>query len=280
MSLLNKILKFFRLKKYKRQLLDSLETVSENVDPKDPLQKVRKALGSVAYVVGNPLTKTEISLQISVVFVNLAGAIIIAPAALPAACQTFVPVNIFGLTDFYGGFNRMHAVLPIQQAWLAAPATNGGIYGYNYNGGVPAAALVALFNFGDLILRYDDVAGLGFAAFVIIHCNNVAYGTFLNSFVSDLITLDTIRYIVPAANINQFINPVIFGVQSLFGKTVTDSVDPRMYITNKDFQPQISDIPINLPIDKTIMTGFQLDVFCQQVSWVLFVKKVESLTHK
>ena len=132
-------------------------------------------------------------------------------------------------------------------------------------------------------MQFFDAAGGGvpnFLAWVIVHCNNVAYGTFLNSFVSDLITIDTIRYIVPIANVAQFINPITFATQSLFGKVYSDNIDPRLYITSRDFQQQISDLPINLPIDKSLMMATQIDVFCQQLSFVLFVKKVEPLTHK
>ena len=81
-------------------------------------------------------------------------------------------------------------------------------------------------------LQYPDL----YSAEVIIHCENVAYATFLNSFVSDLITINTLRYIVPIANINQFINPVVFGYQTLFGKLYTDNIDPRNFITSTDFQ--------------------------------------------
>jgi hypothetical protein len=209
----------------------------------------------------------------------------IAPAALPVALQTTLPAYIFGLTDFYGGFPKANTILPPGLGWFRSgfnQVADCGIVGYTFVPTFGVAPLPPYVN-GDLVMMFWDVLPGGipnFIAWVVIHCNNVAYGTFLNSFVSDLITIDLIRYIVPIANINQLANPVFFGTQSLFGKTKFDSIDPRMYITSRDFQQQIADIPVNLPIDKTLMTGFQLDVFCQQVSWVLFVKKVEPLTHK
>jgi hypothetical protein len=131
-----------------------------------------------------------------------------------------------------------------------------------------------------ILLYVATVAAVNYAALISIHCDNVAYGTFLNSFVSDLITIDTIRYIVSIANINQFINPLLFAYQTLFGKLFTDSIDPRMYITNKDFQQQICDIPVNLPIDKAVMILTNINPACQNFSLMLFVSKVEPLTHK
>jgi hypothetical protein len=144
---------------------------------------------------------------------------------------------------------------------------------------------VVLDNFperGDLIyfIRFKLPGAAVYTCMVVIHCNNVAYGTFLNSFVSDLITINTLRMIIPIANINQFINPLIFGYQTLFGKLFSDSVDPRNYITSTDFQQQICDIPINLPIDKAVMVGFQNEWYNDFMQMILFVEKVEPLTHK
>jgi hypothetical protein len=257
------------MKKFEKQLLNHLQ--QDEISNDVPLKNVRQGLGSVAYAVGNPATKTEISLQVSL-FYTAAG-VQVFPAALPAALQTSIPVYLFGLTDFYGGYFKSRLITPQIPTWVY---TGSVIVGYNtmIGFGVPGANIFP----GDLLTQYVEPGGI--TASIIVHCNNIAYGTFLNSFVSDLITIDSIRYIVPIANVNQFINPVIISQQTLFGKVNSDSIDPRMYITSRDFQQQISDLPMNLPIDKSIMIGLQMDVFCPAFSWVLFVKKVESLTHK
>ena len=161
-----------------------------------------------------------------------------------------------------------------------------GIYGYN-----KSFVLTPNIRKGDLVLTYnyldrliDPIWGTPTINFytceIIIHCNNVAYGTFLNSFVSDLITINNIRYNVPIANINQFINPIHFAVQSLFGKLYTDTIDPRMYKTPADFQNQIADIPLNFPIDKNFIMGSYIDFDVEHLSFIFMVEKVEPLTHK
>lgn len=264
------------MKRYEKLLLDNLQTT----DPLDePLKNVKHAIGSIAYAKGNPLTKTEISIQITMQFSNtLAGVIL--PAALFPANQTRVPIYLFSLTDFYGGFSKSIIVNPVIPNWVLNLGASG-IIGYQALAWLAPAGLIPAVP-GDLVLNYFAPAagGSNDNAWVTIHCNNVAYGTFLNSFVSDLITISILRYIVPIANINQFQNPLFIGYQTLFGKLSVDSIDPRMYITSRDFQQQIADIPINLPIDKNFLMNFQLDVFCQQASFVLFVQKVEPLTHK
>lgn len=245
----------------------------------EPLANVKNALGSIAYAKGNPLTKTEITLLIDLFFYDVIGGGWILAPALPPALQTSLPTYIFGLTDYYGGYLKLRNLVPSIGGWnnLVAFGTSMGIYGYNL---LPVIApAFGILEMGDMFMQFVSPGGL-FFGFVRVRCQNVSYGTFLNSFVSDLITINTIRYIVPGANVNQFVNPLIFGYQSLFGKVTTDSIDPRLFITPKDFQQQIADIPVNLPIDKNMMLGFQTSVFCQNSSWVLFVEKVEPLTYK
>ena len=151
-----------------------------------------------------------------------------------------------------------------------------GILGYNKNTVLSQNAVR-----GDLVATYSAFSYPNpnlYTAEVVVHCNSVSYGTFLNSFVSDLITVETLRYSVPIANINQFINPLSFIYQTLFGKTFNNDIDPRMYITNTDFQQQICDIPIKFPIDKNLLIGTYINFDCPSFDLTLFVKKVEALT--
>jgi hypothetical protein len=278
------------LKEYQRKLYNHLhETPAQNANV--PLQNIKNSLGSVALMKGNPLTKTEITLNINTFFYGTVAGLIIAPAALPANIQTSIPTYLFSLTDFYGGFSKSTILNAPINPWVLSSRTFAGaprspitIYGYNSGNliGDPERIIVQPLP-GDLLIYFDDNAvapATPVFCCIRVRCQNVAYGTFLNSFVSDLITLSTLRYVVPIANINQYINPLIFGYQTLFGKVTSDSIDPRMYITSKDFQQQIADIPVNLPIDKAMMLSFQLDVFCQALSIILFVEKIEPLTHK
>lgn len=152
-----------------------------------------------------------------------------------------------------------------------------GIYGFNKN-----VVFSNNVRRGDLVMTFSannyPAANL-YTCEVIVHCNNIAYGTFLNSFVSDLITINTLRYSVPIAFINQFVNPVTFIYQTLFGKTNTADIDPRNYITNTDFQQQICDLPLTLPIDKNITLNIPMNFDCTNYTLLLFVEKVDALTN-
>ena len=423
------------MKEHEKILLSHLESPTGN--NKELLTNVKQGLGSIGKVVGNPLSKTELTLQVTQNFFR--DQIPIPPAALPLNLQSTLPFYLFGLTDFYSGYNRGLNILPLQSknvdlnlinplpsgiGWSLPPSLteylgaemvddsifylapywsiigagwsfllpkrvhNDGVHGFSslvkgnffkpfhkyrititvtetlndFSGFLYATGLVGnivnylidhdyvtitadfipsndLLKFdssaffcsitnvsikeiigistfsgepsigiygynkntvftptverGDLVMTYifresEPVTVVGYnsehlyVAEIIVHCTNLPYGTFLNSFSSDLITMDTFRYIVPnnLAGINQLTNPLWFYYQNLFGKLFVDNIDPRLFITPKDFQQQISDIPLHLPINKAVEVGSYMNFNCPMISFVMFVEKVESLTHK
>lgn len=274
------------MKKYEETLLKKLKL---NNTKDKPLSNVKNAIGSIAFSKGNPLSKTEIGIQVNTYFLQIQGGfptIFILPPALPANLQTYLPCFLFGLNDFGGGFYNAFKVIQPDGGWVALnPLIFGVIFSgiYEYNIVIGDNQMLPILSRGDLVFWFTNTQGLPpitYHAYVVVHCNNVAYGTFLQSLWSDLITIDLLRYIVPVADILQFNNPLVFGYQSLFGKLYTDNIDPRMYITSRNVQQQIADIPLDLPIDKAMFLGFKIDVQFQQLNFVLFVKKVEALTHK
>lgn len=266
------------MKSYKKALLNHL-TGNYPDHSEEPLKNIKDSLGSLRHVEGNPLFKAHITLTVESFFLDNGLGGVIPPAALPPNLQTSLPVFLFGLTDYYGGFATSSLLIPFNLGWnflgLGGLTSYAGIYGRDSI--LAVGAFVPFVTPGDLIIQLIDGTA-NFFALVRVHCNNLPYGTFLNSFSSDLIVVDTIRISVPSANINQFENPLIFGYQTLFGKLKTDTVDPRMYQTPGDFQNQIADIPLSFPIDKNLMLGCQLDIFCQLMTFQFFVKKVEPLT--
>lgn len=258
------------MKKSEKRLLDSLK---EQPDNNNVLATIYKAMGKNANAFGNPLLRAELGLNITTQFFdNLTNPV--APGGLPAQLQTFLPIYLFGLTDYMSGYPRSLQITPPNNPWAIGGAF--GVFGLD-TGAVFLGA--AQFQRGDFVLQYlATVAGNVWTCTVRISCSNVAYGTFLNSFVSDIIVLNLVKIIVPVANVNQLDNPINIGYQTLFGKLATDSIDPNVFITNKTFNPNISDIPIDLPIDKNLMLGFRLNFDCQNVNIILGVQKVEPLT--
>lgn len=265
------------MKEYEKILLNHLGDKADN--KQQLLPNIRTVMGDIAHTPGNPLTKTEITLNIQCF-----------SFAAPGFQIPTIPIWLFGLTDYYSGYIKASVITPIFPYIFYANAPNFilnfGIVGKDVSIELANGFAGAPFRFnnGDLfmgLLNYDyATVGIQFFADVRVSCQNVAYGTFLNSFVSDLITVSTMRFIVPIANIIQYVNPINFIYQTLLGKTAMDSVNPRLYITNTDFQQQICDIPINLPIDKNLIMTVGLNPAVTQMSIVMFVQKIEALTHK
>jgi hypothetical protein len=281
-----KVIQFIRklMTRTEKQLLKDI--TRSNWDAQgDLLSNVKAGMGELRALEGNPFFKAEISLQVELFFTE--NNLEILPAALPPVLQTQFPVFLFGLTDWYAGYVNGRRIVQVIPPWALAPMSTGV---FTYNGFVPGPLAILLahgIQEGDIFFQYfANVGGLIYLANIIIHCTNLAYGTFLNSFVSDLIIVNGFRYFLPivigAGGLpvinNQFDNNLIFGYQTLFGKLRTDNIDPKMYNLSTDFQNNIVDIPAKFPLDKNMQMGFYQNFDCLNVSFLLFVSKVEPLT--
>lgn len=264
------------MKAARRKLLDTLKG-KQPVNSEEPFKNIKNALGSLANVKGNPLTKAEVRLQVSLRYYNPGAPAVVLPAALPAAMQTRLPVYLFGLTDSWGSYNNLVSLLPPFAPWNKPrygvnDCSPAGIWGQTseFSGG--ALAITGDWcDWGDGLQSYFNFPNY---AGVIIHCNNVAYGTFLNNFTSDTIYLSKIRFFIPLANINQLDNPIFFSYQSQFGSKAIDSIDLKMYGLSTNMQPNIIDLPVNMPVDKNFSMGFYQNFDCTDLSMILFIEKV------
>ena len=237
------------------------------------LSSIKKSVDPLGQLHGDFKFKAEISLNISVAY-QQAGVGIIAPAALPGILQTRIPLYLLGLTDFLGSFAKsqiiIHPIAPwiLNQFFIVPVPWGMGLF-----------AIYPNIHSGDLYIDYEaNVGGVIYHCHVFVNCENVSYGTFLNSFVSDLIILNQIQYSVPVIQNYQLINPLIFSYQSLFGKLASESLDPRMYVTNQTFNQYIANIPITLAIDKSLMLNTYITFDVQNLNFLLTVQKVKPLT--
>jgi hypothetical protein len=249
-------------------------------------------------IVGNPAFKAEVTLQVFVRYYS--QAVVGTPAAVvpPAGQQTNLPLYLFGHIDYAANYARGRQLVPGGAGWTYADMAVLNI-GDGQTGYFPlphAAASVeyisgSLFNNltqpGDVLFiipMAGFVAGAAattVAAEILVRCPNVPYTSLLQALNSDLITLNMIRYVVPAANVAQLAQQVTFIKGSLFGKTSADTLDPQTFITPGTFQPQIADIPITLPIDKNLIIATQIiytAVVPMLFTWTLTVSAINKLT--
>jgi hypothetical protein len=277
------------MKKYvNSDLINELIERDINILRNDPLSDIKNEMGELARLNGNPLFSAEIHLRVNIHYIDAVAGIEIAPLALPQILQVPVPVHLFGLTDLHGGFHnceKLNKIPLIIGGWTNEVlfALNNGIWNTEIEGFAPV--MNAIPQRGDFVSIYwvNDPLLLPFTAYwmlLIIHCTNVAYGTLLNSFVSDLIRVNRIRYILNPADIEQFNNPLSFGYQSLLGKFVVNNIDPKLYQLPTEFQNNISDIKINFPIDKKLIISTMINFGVQELNFIFFIEKIEPLTLK
>jgi hypothetical protein len=254
---------------------------------------------SIQQIVGNPPFKAEISLQVFVRYYS--QAVVGTPAAVvpPAGQQTNLPLYIFGYIDWMSRYAKSRQTLVGGGGWAYADMAVKNIGDNSADAFVyplPHAAAAVGYTCGTLfnnLTQNGDVlfcipmagfvagaAATTVIAEILVRCPNVAYTALLAALASDKITLNMIRYTVPAAAVAQFAQQITIIKSSLFGKTSTDTLDPQTFITPSTFQPQICDIPITLPIDKNVTLATQViytAVVPIQLTWTLTVSTVNKL---
>lgn len=266
-----------------------------------PGGQVSKSTGinaEISQIVGNPSFKAEITLQVFVRYYSQA-AVGTPVAAVPAAGQqTNLPLYLFGNIDRASNYSKGRQLVPGGGGWTYADMSvidvGSGVVGYQP---LPHAAAsvenisgTIFFNLalpGDLLFLIPmagyvaGAAGTTHCAEIVVRCPNVPYTSLLAALSSDLITVNMIRYVVPAAAVAQLGQQITLIKSTLFGKTATDTLDPQTFITPGTFQPQIADIPITLPIDKNFVAATQIIYTVAvpiQFTWTMTVSSINKLT--
>jgi len=234
---------------------------------------------SINQIVGNPAFKAEISIQVFIRYFTDAVANTpgtpAAAGAPPAAQQGNLPIYLFGNIDFIANYARARQLVPGQGAVYGWGNSHQVRIGEGMQRGYIQVGAVAPLPYpygsvwfgntlpGDLLFMYPmapfvaaNVAD-SWRAEVIIRCPNVPYLSLLAALASDTFSINMIRYVVPVATIAQLGQQITLIRNSLFGKTSTDTLDPQTFITPGTFQPQIADVPINLPMDKNLVLATQ-----------------------
>ena len=256
---------------YEKQLLEQLGE-SNSLELGEGGSRSSKHL-ALQNIVGNPVSKAQFNIQFITQYIDVTGAALIAPAAVPAGGQTPNWAIIFGNADFSGGYPKSISFVP-DAVWAL---TEYGIYGKD-NLASFTALLIPLLRAGDLVFTSTvTIAANVYTRNTIVRCPQVAYGTLLDSLSSDTFILNMIRYRVDPTQLTQLDNQVIVGVQSIFGKTEDDKVDPGTYVTGGTFNQNIADIPIDLLITKHLFLATHMDYDVLSMSWVITVKSVNKL---
>ena len=228
---------------------------------------------------GNPLFTAQYDLSFFTRYFTLTGGAyteLTDPATeLNASLRNNLPFFVFGTNDFAAGFAFLQSQYPINSNWT---------YGvpFIWTGQATELALDAVvFNSlqkGDLVIPFTSPlpgAGTTTLGLNIVRCNNVAYGTLLDSANSDRYILNGIRYVIDdTSQLAQFQNQIGLFDLSLFGKFDSDRVSPNSFKKPEQFQNGIIDIPIEYGIDKHKAMAFYNLFSNANQSWSIFVTAV------
>ena len=254
-----------------------LQSLKEKSEDSELLSHIRKEMPDVGKLRGDPRFIAEISITVKIRYTN--GGAYVAPGAINAQLQNLpIPIYLFGLTDMLGGYFNAQRLAPVSLPWsIVGTGTSLEVQ----RDWFPSITIPDVYHAGDFYYYFNQNIPLcNDYCRVTITCNNVAYGTFVNSFSDDLIILNGIQYTVIDGNVDQFINPLVFGYQTIFGKLKTDTIDPRIYVTNQTYQQHISNIPISLALDKNLVMVTYARFGVQDLNFILTVQKVRPLTRR
>jgi|GEM_PF-1527455 hypothetical protein len=273
-----------------KQLLEALET---NVDSFDqyfdesnadaPVVTTRPTKTTMGKARGNPTFSAQFDISMYLKYFDnttSGGAYAaLAAASLPAALKTYLPVYLFGQSDFAAGYAAIKRAFPVT-IWTAG---NPFIYG-KVSDISPAldSTVTAQLVLGDMVFPFTSaLPGTGHTTLglVIVRCTQVAYATLLTALSSDRFVLNMIRYVIPDTTlIAQYSNNIGLFRQSLFGKFNSDYMSPNSFKKPEQQQNGLIDIPLKKGIDKETSMGMYINYTCIELSWSIFVWTVKKLS--
>lgn len=259
-----------------RQLLQQINGSNnmESIAGSSYSSGIQASLGNVR---GNPQFKAQFDLTVRKIYQgsyrkvgDVADTYVLPNGSnMPNGEDKTLAVYIFGNSDFAGSYAKSRQLLNEGcQLISVSVSQNSGISG----------------KVGDLVFEYDILPN-NRAAYIsyditvklIISCEQVAYGTLLDSISSDRFNINTIRYSVPTGQEKQFGENISLIRQSLFGKVANDFVSPQSFQNSMDYQKNIVDIPLSVGVDKNLVLATYMPVGVTSFRWTVFVSASEKL---
>lgn len=265
--------------------VDAFEQYFENnADAPVVSKRIGSQGASLGKAKGNPAFSAQFDLQLIVNYYTLTSGSYtqIAASSLSPTLKTPLPAFLFGWNDWQSGYPKLRQAFPVNVWTYGRP----GIFGKNNWPEYSFDATVnASLQLGDMVLPFSSTlpgTGTTTLALVIIRSPQVAYGTLMESMVSDKFVMNMIRYQVPdqtAQSIAQFSNNIYLFTQSLFGATKTDFVSPNSFKDPKNQQINLIDIALKRGIDKekSMAMYINFDVPANGIVWSTFVWSVHKL---
>lgn len=249
----------------------------EMADEQAPSNRMGSAFG-VEKAKYNPKFSAQFDIEFVQKYFTVAAGVYteVAAAAINAALKTKLPAFLFGNSDFAGAFVRLRQQFVLTGGWVYEDAFIAGKDVARSSFGNFSANALAVLVPGDLVLvTTSTVGGVNTVGLSIIRSSQVSYGTLLGSLVSDLFTINLIRYV--STDLNQFKNDIKVFDQSLFGKTLTDFISPNSWKVPEQQQNDLIDIGITKKVTKETAFATFKNYDVVSFTWSIFVDVVTKL---
>lgn len=267
-----------------RQLADSFAQEINHADEVSvmPVNRDAKLTASA----GNPNFVAQFDIQVILKFWSVAAGAYTAVtaaallAAEPTLANNFMPVFLFGNSDYSGSFKNLRQLFPTT-VWAY---DNVFIYGQGYNGtiyGVLDATIKAQLQPGDLVISlYGSPGATDYIATVIIRCTQTGYGSLLDALNSNKFQTNMVRYNVPssgATDLAQYDNQLRMTRMSIFGKRSDDFASPNSFKIPEQQQANIIDVPLKVLVDKEAAIGTYMNYNVANFTLSFFVNVVDKI---
>lgn len=263
--------------------VDAFDSYFEDESADAPVVSKLPDAPKMAKMRGNPAFSAQFDITVYKKYFTLNSGTYteIAASALNAALKNALPFFLFGFNDYLAGFSNLKKIYPVNSNWtLGRP----GIYGKDFLDGSYDSTVTAYLQQGDLVIPFTSAlpgSGTTTTALVIVRCNQVAYGTLLQSLASDRFVLNNIRYVVAdetATNLAQYANNIGIHKLSLFGKNDNDFTSPNSFKVPEQQQKNLIDVPLKLGIGKEQSLASYTNFAVTEITWSTFVWTVRKLS--
>lgn len=227
----------------------------------------------------NPNFIAQIQMNLLKQYYSVAAGVYTAilPAAVPAALQTGLPVFLFGNIDFASGFGKIASQYQYGGWTMNRPVVYMKDYAAD-NFSPWTATVTNNLKSGDLIVPFTGASGgTNYVALTIVRTTDVNYASLLEALNSNRFRTNLIRYSVTAGQETQFANGITIADLSMFGKFISDPINPEAFISPLQDQDNRLDMDADMDINKgkTLslianydVVTFRFNIFIYEVSKV------------
>lgn len=192
---------------------------------------------------------------------------------IPTKLKTFLPLTIYGLTDFFGAYyTTENFILQTVNPWVMFAR---GVVGFDiFDSVIHYYSGVRNYNNGTFLKMIKSDPATETLCFLSLETTNQnGYGTILNSLSDTSYIIDSLR--IEVTTLETLNTPLIFSKVDIDGKILSDTLDLKTFITPDTFNTKIANIPLGILLDKNLIINHNLPYNSQKVTYTFSLTKIK-----